>query len=105
MDSTLSILGSVASIASAVWAYREARRSALSATKAESLLDEIVHRRKLLEVSQVYAESKRILSIVSDVGPSAEPKRLRGINAAKIAREIEEYARSLQEQSNHFADI
>jgi len=105
MDSTLSILGSIASIAGAVWAFREAQKSADAATKAESLRDEIVHRRKLLEVSQVYADTKRILTIVSDVGPSSEPKRLRGVSSAKIAKEIEEYTRSLLEQSSHFADI
>jgi hypothetical protein len=104
MDSTLSILGSIASIAGAVWALREARKSADAATKAESLRDEIVHRRKMLEVSQVYADTKRILTIVSDIGPSSNPKRLRGINSAKIAREIEEYARLLLEQSSHFSD-
>lgn len=105
MDSTLSILGSIASIAGAVWAFREAQKSAHAATKAESLRDEIVHRRQLLEVSQVYTDTKRILIIVSDVGPSSNPKRLRGVNTAKIAREIEEYTRSLLEQSSHFADI
>jgi hypothetical protein len=59
MDSTLSILGSIASIAGAIWAFREALKSANAATKAELLRDEIVHRRKLLEVSQVYADTKR----------------------------------------------
>jgi len=105
MDSTLSILGSIASIAGALWAFHEALKSTNAATKAELLRDEIVHRRKLLEVAQVYADTKRVLTVVSEVGPSSDPKRLRGVNSAKIAKEIEEYARSLQEQSGHFSDF
>ena len=102
MDSTLSILGSVASLASAAWACWEAKQSARSATQAQQLRDEIVNRRKMLEVSQVYTDTKRILIVVSKVGPSSNPKLLKGINGAEIAKEIEEYARSLLDQSSHF---
>ncbi|GAO36361.1 hypothetical protein SCT_1767 [Sulfuricella sp. T08] len=59
----------------------------------------------MLEVSQVYADTKRILAVASEVGPSSNAKLLRGVNCAKIAREIEEYARSLLEQSSNFTDI
>lgn len=104
MDSPLSILGSLTSIGGALWALLEARKSANAATKAEAIRDEILHRRKLLEVFQVYVETKRILTIVSDVGPSSNTKLLRGLNSAKIAKDIEEYSRSLLEFNNNYSD-
>lgn len=105
MDSPLSILGSLASIGGAIWALFEAKKSARAASKAESLRDEIVHRRRLTEASQVYADTKRALATASDVGPSSNPGLLRGVSGAKIAKQIEEYARSLYEQSGHFSDL
>jgi hypothetical protein len=105
MDSPLSILGSLASIGAAVWAFAEARRASRAAAAAESMRDEIVHRRRLIEVSQVHADTKRVLIAVSEVGPSTNAKLLRGVDAARIARQVEEYTRSLSEQSAHFTDF
>ena len=103
MDSPLSILGSLASIGAAIWAFVEAKRSAKAATRAEALRDEIVDRRRLVEVNHIYTETKRILAVASEVGPATNAKLLRGIDSAKIAREVDEYARLLLDQSNHFS--
>ena len=105
MDSPLSILSSVASIGAAIWAFIEARKAMQAATHAAAMRDEIVHRRRLIEVSQVHADTKRILSVASEVGPSTNAKLLRGVDTAKIAKQIEEYARLLSEQSGHFSDF
>jgi hypothetical protein len=105
MDSPLSILGSLASIGAAVWAFIEARKAARAATDAAAMRDEIVQRRRVIEVSQVHADTKRILSVASEVGPSTNVKLLRGVDTAKIAKQIEEYTRSLSEQSAHFSDF
>jgi len=105
MDSPLSILGSVASIGAAIWAFMESKKAVQAATHAAAMRDEIVHRRRLIEVSQVHSDTKRILSVASEVGPSTNAKLLRGVNAAKIAKQIEEYARVLLEQSGHSSDF
>ena len=103
MDSPLSILGSVASIGAAIWSFIEAKKAVQSATHAAAMRDEIIHRRRLVEVSQVHADTKRILAIVSEVGPSTNAKLLRGVDTVKIAKQIEEYARQLSEQTGHFS--
>jgi hypothetical protein len=105
MDSLLSIIGSIASIGAAIWAFIEARKSAEAATKAEALRDELVHRRKIVEVSQVHSETKRILSVVSKVGPSCNAKLLKGVNCAEIAKEVESYSSFILEQSGHFTEF
>lgn len=101
----VSVIGSIASIAGAVWAFVEARKSSRAATKAEKVKDEIVSRRKLIEVSQVHVETKRILSRVSTVGPACNPSLLRGITGSSIAKDVEEYSRYLNEHSSHFDDF
>ena len=105
MESLISIIGSFASIGAAIWAFVAARKSVNAATKAEVLHDELVHRRKMVEVSQVHSETKRVLSVVSKVGPSCNANLLRGVNCADIAKEVEIYASFIFEQSGHFTDF
>lgn len=104
MEVLLTTLGSVASIAAAVWAFYEATEASKSATKAESMRDELIDRRKIIEVSEVHKETKRILSIVSKVGPSSNPTLLTGIDGSAIAKDVEEYSRMLNEHSAHFSE-
>lgn len=104
MDSPLSILGSIASIGAAIWAFIEAKKAAGSASHAEKMRNELISRRRLIEISQVHMDTKRILAVVSEVGPATNAKLLRGVDVAKIAKQVEEYSLSLQEQSNHFSD-
>ena len=105
MESVISIVGSIASICGAIWAFVEANKSTNAATKSERLRDELVHRRKMVEVSQVHSETSRVLSVVSKVGPSCNAKLLKGVNCVDIAKEVEVYARFIFEQSGHFTDF
>lgn len=104
-ETTISVVGSIASILGAVWAYMEAGKAAKSVTKAESVRDEIINRRELIEVSKVHSETTRILKVASRVGPSSDLRRLTGFNAPEVASEIEEYVRFLSEHSSHFSEL
>ena len=105
MDSLLSIAGSVASLGGAYWAWKEAFKAAASASKAESVRNELVDRRKLVEVSQLFAQSNQIINVVAKIGPSCNSRLLKGIDCVSIAREIEEYTRFLNIQNNHFSQL
>lgn len=105
MESLLSILGSVASIGGAIWALYHAKRSYKYATEAQDVRDELVNRRKMVEISQVHSETNRILRVVSRVGPTCTAISVKGINCASIAQEVEEYSRFLNEQRSHFTDF
>jgi len=105
MESLLSIIGSIISIGSAIWSYIEARKSSLSASKAVKVRNEMIERRKLVEVSKVHAQTDRILATVSKIGPSCNPKKLKGVDIPGIAKEVEEYARFLNEQQSNFSEL
>ncbi|MBZ0133454.1 MAG: hypothetical protein K8F53_12645 [Rhodocyclaceae bacterium] len=105
MESFLSIVGSVASVFGAWWALREAQKSKNWANKAEQIHDELVHRRRLTEVAQVYSETKRVLTVVARIGPSCSQQLAKGVNCVEIAKEVEGYVRLVHEQRNHFSDI
>lgn len=105
IETWISIIGSIASIGGAVWAFVEAKKAALSANKAETVRDEIIARRKIVEISIVYAETTRILRSVSRVGPSCNESLLIGVNCDAIAKEVEEYSRFINEHSSYFTDL
>lgn len=100
----LNITGTVASIGSAIWAMVEARKASRSASAAEQLRNDLIDRRAIVEISQIYNETRRILRVVSSVGPSCNPTLLRGVNCGHIAREVDEYCRLLNEQHAHFTE-
>ncbi|WP_374979047.1 hypothetical protein PSGK_19075 [Pseudomonas solani] len=97
-----SIIGTIASIASAFWAFFEARKATRSASQAQSLRNELIERRMLIEVSQIKSETARILKTLATIGPTCTKQQIRGINCNSIAKEVEEYSRLLNEQSQHF---
>ncbi|MDN3453609.1 MULTISPECIES: hypothetical protein [unclassified Psychrobacter] len=103
MESLLSIFGSVASIGAAVWAFLEANKAAASASKSEEIRNGMIDRRRLGEVSKVHAQTDRILSVVSKIGPSCNTKKLKGVDYHSIAKDVEEYARFINEQSSNFS--
>lgn len=102
MEKWLSIISGIASILSALWAFYEAKQASKAATRAENVRDEMIERREMVEVSHVHVETKRILNIVSKVGPSSNATLLRGVRCTEIAKEVEEYCRFINEQSSHF---
>ena len=105
MDNWLSGLGSLASIAGAIWAYIQAQRSRTFAEQAKAVRDELVERRKIIEVSKVHTETTRILRLVSNVGPTCTPTSIKTLKCHEIAKEVEEYTRLLNEQSTHFTNM
>lgn len=102
IEVALSVLGSIASIGAAIWSFVEARKSRDSATKAERVRSEMIERRKLVDVSQLLAETRRILQTVSRVGPACTERKLKGIDCSEIARDVEQYSRLLGEHETHF---
>jgi hypothetical protein len=105
METWISIIGSIASIGGAAWAWYQAVEAAKSASKAEKVKGEMIERRKIVEVSQVHRETTRILQVVSKVGPSCNSSTLRGVNCSHIATEVSEYSRFLNEHSSHFTEF
>jgi hypothetical protein len=103
IEATLSVLGSIASIGAAIWAFIEAKKARRAADKAETVRGELIDRRKLVEVSQLLTETRRVMQSVSRVGPACTEKKIKGVDCSEIAREVEEYCRLLGDMESHFA--
>ena len=105
METVLSIVGSIISILSGIWAFIQAKKATRSADAAKRVLQEVVDRRKLTEIVQIHTEIKRVLNVVARVGPTSTPQLMKGVNCADIAREVETFVAMLQEQRSHFSDL
>ena len=105
MDSSLSIIGSVASIVSAFWAFFEARKARKSANEVMKYQKEIKTRIESSALDRLHDETKSVLHKVSYFGPSCNMTSIRGKSAQNVALEVEEYTRLLREHSVHFDDL
>lgn len=105
MENLLSIVGSIASIGAAIWAYYQAISAKKSASDAKRYRDELIKKRKIVEVSALQTETMRILKVVSKVGPSCTEKNIRGIKSSDIAKEVEEFSRMLNTNKEHFTEL
>ncbi|WP_278377515.1 MULTISPECIES: hypothetical protein [Stutzerimonas] len=105
VETWISIIGSLASIGGAAWAFIEARDASRSASRAERVRSELVTRREMVELSQIHTETKRILGVVSRIGPSSSLNLLTGIDCSSIAKDVEEYCRLINEHSTHYSEL
>lgn len=101
-EAALSVIGSLASIGAAIWAFVEAGRAKKAAQRANEVRGELIGRRELVEVSQLLTETRRILQSVSRVGPACNERKLRGVDCAEIAHEVGEYSQLVGEAEVHF---
>lgn len=88
-ESTLSIVGSIASIVSVIGAVIAALKSRKWAKESQNIRDQLIVRRNLSEVAVLRSESKRVLNIVAEIGPASNPRKLRGMNGSVIASEVQ----------------
>jgi hypothetical protein len=100
----IGLIGSVASIAAAIWAFVEAKKASEAAEEAERFRNEIVNRRRIVESSGVYRETKRILATLSKVGPSSDSIKSKGISGSNLADEVREFVLLLNEHRQDFPE-
>lgn len=99
--SRASSIASLLSLGLAIWAYIQARKAFRFALQVR---DELRSRRKQDEASQIHTETRRIFNIVSKVGPACTEPRLKGIDCASIAKDVQEYCSTINEHSAGFTE-
>ncbi|HCE9325934.1 TPA: hypothetical protein NH024_001109 [Pseudomonas aeruginosa] len=100
----LGVVSSIASIGSAIWAWKEAKDSAKAATKAEQIHSRMINHRHIAEANQVLFATRSALQSVSAIGPSCALRHMRGLDTRGISRHLEGYCQTLNEHSYLFSD-
>lgn len=103
-DNGLSVVGSIASIGAAIWAFVEARKAMAAASKAETIKNEMIDRRQLVEASKIHSETERVISKVSQIGPASRVEVLSGINIDDILNEVQSFSTFIIAQSEQYDD-
>lgn len=103
MEAIISVLGSIASILGAYWAFRESKKAINAAKAVNRARQEIMDRREIAELAQLHNEIKRILRLVAKVGPTSTSQYMKGLNCAEIAREVEVFIALILERRSHYS--
>ncbi|MBD9439415.1 hypothetical protein [Pseudomonas sp. PDM04] len=99
----LGLVSSIASIGSAVWAWREALNASDSASEADALYSRMISSRQSAEAHQVLHATRTILQAISPIGPSGQVKHIKGIDLPHISRALENYCQTLSEHGHLFS--
>lgn len=102
IETILTVIGTIASILGAIISIIEAIRSKKFANEAKKYRDSIIQKRETVELSNLHSETKRILDIISKIGPSSNTQSIRGIQLTEIRKQLEKYILLLTEQRSHF---
>lgn len=98
----LSIVGSVASIVGAIWAWKEAIKSSKSATKAEQIKTQMINQRKTSELSEL---KPLVIDAINSVNKYSTSMTSSLIGAGKTTKETEaEKIQKLLNKIGEFSD-
>lgn len=86
-----SVLGSIASIIGAYWAFKEARKSKSFSELSKSIRNELISRRNLVESSTLLDETQKLINRLGKIGPSIDLKKLKGFDFKPLIEYITEY--------------
>lgn len=100
----IGLVGSIASIVSAGWAWIQANRAKQAASDAARFRGEIINRRELIENSHIYKETKSIQNRILALGPKCSTMSAKGIDCAELAESVLRYSSMLQEHTSNFPD-
>lgn len=98
----IEIIGSVASIVGALWAFWEARKASKNARIAVSIRNQLVEKKVAKELNEILYETKQILFKFSKYRYTDKDDKLRGINPKEDAISMQNYLNKLVEHNNHF---
>lgn len=99
----LTIIGSIASIAGAVFAFREALKAKSAAQQAKEIRNNIANEQKKIFISKILTETKKVMGVSIKMTTSATPtKKIRGLNYQSSIEQLREYIDILKENSHYF---
>ena len=99
MDSTLTIIGTIASIIGALVSIIYASKAKDAAKRIRA---QLIDQRKTSEISKIQASCKKALGSMVKYGPACTPTSLSGISTEKDSFDVQEFILLIREHRTHF---
>lgn len=102
MEVIITVVGTLASVASAIFAWRQAETARDSANKAEEIRTQLISHRKTSELSELKVALGKAQTAMTKYGPASAKSSLQGVNQARDASDVQDFLLSLKENRNLF---
>lgn len=100
----LNIVGSVASIGAAIFAFFEASKAKSFAKKAQEIKDTISTEQRKIFLSRILTETKKIMGVsIKMTTPATPTKKLRGLDYQSSIEQLREFIDSLKENGHYLS--
>jgi hypothetical protein len=104
MDSTLTIIGTLASIVGAWISWNQASKAKDAAQEAKRIRTQLVDKRKTSELSKIQVSCKKALDSMFKYGPASTPTSLAGNSTEKDSFDVQEFILLIKEHATHFGN-
>lgn len=104
MNQIISDFGTIISIVSGIFAFWQAHKAHLSASKAEKIYNFLNKNHNITKLSILISENNRILSIIGKYGPAATIDSIAGSDLKNDAYIIQQYIITLKDNLMLFKD-
>lgn len=104
MDSTLTIVGTIASIVGAWISWNQASKAKDAAQEVKRVRTQLIDQRKTSELSKIQASCRKALDSMVKYGPASTPTGLAGNSTAKDSFDVQEFILLIKEHSTHFGN-
>lgn len=101
MIDAISVIGSIASILGAIWAWKEAKKSKTSAELAQRIKDQLIGHRKTSELAELQALLSTAQKKFTKYGAS-NPKALAGIDHHADSESLLSFMHTLKSYNEYF---
>ena len=98
----ISILGTIVTIVSAIYAYRQAEKAKKSATETEKMKQSIEREYRKIELGKLLNSTKSTIELTRNLTTPANPaKKVRGLNYEDIISVLRKYIDNLKENCHY----
>lgn len=98
----ISVIGTIVTIGSAIYAYRQAEKAKNSASEAETMKQSIERQYKKIELGKLLNSTKSTMELTRNLTIPANPERkVRGLNYENIISVLRKYIDNLKENCHY----
>lgn len=98
----VGIIGTIVTIGSAIYAFRQAKKAEKSASEAEAMKDSIEREYKKIELGKLLNSTKSTIELSRNLTTPANPaKKVRGLNYDDIISVLRKYIDNLKENCHY----
>ncbi|MBI1299922.1 hypothetical protein GC175_33780 [bacterium] len=100
----VTIVGTIASFAGAVFSWFQAKASQTAAKEAQNAKRQLIEHRVLTDIAQIQSSCRKAQKSMEKYGPGSTPESLSGVSPENDAKDVQEFVLLIREHRTFFEE-